>query len=345
MKKTETVKDTKRGLYIHKTYFEKEYIKFHGKKAINAFFKAFPEIRSDWQETFEYMEETGTDFFSDNRLSDGSKNQLPGYAIHFDDDPEGVTYLCVALYEYEEIPETIPELETVEKAHITTGNTKTGIMSVNFLAGNENRTYNGTITDEIRANHPELVNMCGTCNADCPGCYAKAMTRFTDVYMCFAKNTYLALKDPALFVASLEMQLFSNPFTAPRVFRLHDSGDFVSYEYFVMIMDMIRRHPETRFGAYTKRKEFVDRYGAENIPENLSLQCSPWVDSKTGAVICAPIGDLPQFIYDDHTNPELEKLPHCPAVDKDGKRTGVQCINCLHCYTSKKGDRWAVYAH
>lgn len=221
-------------------------------------------------------------------------------------------------------------------AFISTGNEKTGIMSFNLLAGNENHAYNGAIPGKAPE---ELKTVHGSCNCDCPGCYAKKMTRYTACMIHYAENTLFAVTDPAGLVKSIENQLYANPFTAPRVFRLHDSGDFITWEYFTEIMGMIKRHPETRYGAYTKRTEFVERYGLENLPENLSLQCSPWEG------VCEPIGDLPQFIYDDGTNPEYAKLPHCPAVNKDGKRTGVQCINCLHCYTSKRGDKWAVYAH
>ena len=57
------------------------------------------------------------------------------------------------------------------------------------------------------------------------------------------------------------------------------------------------------------------------------------------------IGDLPQFCYDNGSDPELAKLPHCPAVDAHGNRTGVQCINCRHCYNAKRGQRWSIYAH
>lgn len=235
-----------------------------------------------------------------------------------------------------ETPETAKKYTLPETAFISKSNGKTGILSFNMLAGNENHPYNGSIPHDTPE---ELREVHGSCNCDCPGCYAKAMTRYTKCMIHYAENTLLSVADPVRLMESIELQLFNNPLTAPRVFRFHDSGDFITYDYFVAVMDFIKRHPETRFGAYTKRSEFCTRYGLENLPENLSLQCSPWEG------VCEPIGDLPQFIYDDGTNPEYKTLPHCPAVDKNGKRTGVQCINCLHCYTSKRGDKWAVYAH
>jgi len=237
----------------------------------------------------------------------------------------------------EEITETTERTAPKFEAFISYGNTKTGIPSFNLLAGNQSHPYDGTAPHKFDGS--ELRQVCGTCNTDCPGCYAKAMTRYDATFTHYAENTYMVYSDPVALVHSLEAQLYASPVTAPRVFRLHDSGDFATWEYFTEIMAMIRRHPETQYGAYTKRADLVNRYGLENLPDNFSLQCSPWEGH------CEPIGDLPQFIYDDGTHPELARLPHCPAVDKNGKRTGVQCKDCLHCYFSKRGQRWAVYAH
>lgn len=72
---------------------EKEYSKLHGQKAINKFFSTHKEL-DYWKETFEWMLETGTDFFCDNKFADGSKNPDWTYALHFDND-EDFTYICV----------------------------------------------------------------------------------------------------------------------------------------------------------------------------------------------------------------------------------------------------------
>ena len=72
---------------------DKEYSRSHGQKAIDRFFKAHTEL-DYWKETFEWMLETGTDFFSDNKFADGTKNLDWNYALHFIDD-ESFTYICV----------------------------------------------------------------------------------------------------------------------------------------------------------------------------------------------------------------------------------------------------------
>lgn len=224
--------------------------------------------------------------------------------------------------------------------HITKDNSKTGIWSINTLAGGKEHVYNGAgnsaVITALESATGEKCN--GTCTGDCPGCYAKKETRYPDVLINMFENTILARRDPVAFWAMVEKEIY-NGALVPAIFRIHDSGDFFSYEYFAACVDMIKRHPETKFGAYTKEKEIVERYGIDNLPENFSLQCSPWPGH------CDPIGDLPQFCYDNGSNPELAKLPHCPAVDCHGNRTGVQCVNCRHCYNAKRGQKWAVYAH
>lgn len=70
-----------------------EYRRFHGMKAIDHFFKMHPEL-GYWKEQFEWMYETGTDFFCDNRYADGTTNSNWCYALHFDDTSE-FTYICI----------------------------------------------------------------------------------------------------------------------------------------------------------------------------------------------------------------------------------------------------------
>lgn len=226
---------------------------------------------------------------------------------------------------------------------ITHDNSKTGIDSINLLAGPSDATYTGYAPAAVKAcpDYNTLTGTCSSCNGagPCPECYARKLTRYTDTLINYASNTVIAKRDPTDFFRQLEEAEFENPLVAPRVFRLHDSGDFFSFEYFSAAMDFIGRHPETRFGAYTKETETVLKYGIENLPANLSLSDSPWPGH------CEPVDGLPHFYYDDRTNDYIKSLPHCPAVDKNGKRTGVKCAQCLHCYIAKPGDAWAVYKH
>lgn len=228
--------------------------------------------------------------------------------------------------------------------YVSTSNGKTAIPSANLLAGSVGHEYDGSAS-AAGVEERGGVKICGTCSGDCPGCYAKAMTRYTATYEHDFDNTVAVRVNPGLYVASVEALAFSSPLGLA-AFRWHDSGDFcpskdpeINRRYYRAVMECAARHPFTHFGGYTKEAEVVLWYGLDNIPENFCLSCSPWEGH------CDPIGDLPQFIYDDGSNPELDTVAHCPAVDRFGRRTGVTCAECGHCYTAKRGARRAVYAH
>lgn len=72
---------------------EKEYRRFHGQKAIDHFFKSHPELEY-WKEGFEWMLENGKDFFCDDTLADGTRNDAWSFALHFDNTSE-FTYICI----------------------------------------------------------------------------------------------------------------------------------------------------------------------------------------------------------------------------------------------------------
>lgn len=51
--------------------------------ALRRFMKKYPG-HEEWKETFEWMYESGTDFFCDNIFADGTKNPDWCYALHLD---------------------------------------------------------------------------------------------------------------------------------------------------------------------------------------------------------------------------------------------------------------------
>ena len=184
----------------------------------------------------------------------------------------------------------IADLWNVERSRVSYGNGKTGIPSVNLLGGDRETVYGGYIPEPLKE-YVKRNNICGSCSGTCPGCYAMKMTRYPEVIDQMVVNTIEARLNPVRFWELVERELESLPGGFPEVVRIHGSGDFISYDYFVAAMDFVKRHPATRFGAYTKEAETVYRYGVEAVKaiENLSLQCSPWPGH------CEAIGDLPQF--------------------------------------------------
>lgn len=61
--------------------------------AIERFFKKFPAL-SYWKENFEYMAANNIDFFSDNKMSDGTRNRDWAYALHMDINDD-CYYFCI----------------------------------------------------------------------------------------------------------------------------------------------------------------------------------------------------------------------------------------------------------
>lgn len=223
--------------------------------------------------------------------------------------------------------------KTNHTAHISASNSKTGIPSFNLLAGCG--TYDG-YRPHTFDNAPQIA---GTCTHNCAGCYAKKMTRYTGVYFNYYENTLLIRRN----LPSFKHQMYAYFTNYKRdVFRIHDSGDFDTFGYFVAWCEIARAFPRVQFYTYTKRTDLLRKYLEEGraIPSNLTINLSFW------AGVCEDmIEGFPRFEYDDGTRAEVSRLPHCPAVSKDGKRTGVTCSQCKRCAYAKAGNMWAVYPH
>ena len=250
--------------------------------------------------------------------------------------------------------------------HVQNGNRKLGkgIYTVNLVPGS------GRLV--VISSGETLSNVPGTCSGCCEdccarwlrdeagnvvtnkngdkivqggGCYAidDARTYNKTVIPSTGENTMLAIHDPDRYWSELDR--FCN-FNLVAAIRFHSSGEIPNFNYLRRLVDFARRHDCIKIYLYTKRFSWVERYIAENggtyenaFPGNLTVNASIW--HKNYENPCK----LPEFIYDDHTEPELENLPHCPAVDKNGKKTGITCAQCRHCMNAKPGEKMCVYAH
>ena len=221
--------------------------------------------------------------------------------------------------------------------HIVDGNKKVGkgIYCINLLSGDKPLSLNNGI---------QLTNISGTCQGCCESCkkdcYAIRNQKFrstTENLKAWSENTLLAKEFPEQFF--YEIQTFLNRSMICAI-RFHSFGEIPSFEYLLKMIELAENNPFVQFYTYTKRYEWIEQVlKSQDLPRNLVINVSVWHNNYNNPY------NLPEFIYDDHTDPSLENIPHCPAVNKDGHETGFTCATCKRCIFATKGQKTAVYAH
>lgn len=222
-------------------------------------------------------------------------------------------------------------------AHIVDGNQKVGkgIYCINLLSGDEPLTL---------SNGLQLTNISGTCEGCCEhckkSCYAIKNQKFRSTknnLISWSENTLLAKQYTDQFFNDIQSFLNRSMVSA---IRFHSFGEIPSFKYLLKMIELANNNPFVRFYTYTKRYEWIEQLLKEqDLPQNLVINISIWHKNYNN-----PYG-LPEFIYDDHTDPSLANIPHCPAVDKNGNETGVTCATCKRCIFATKGQKTAVYEH
>ena len=140
------------------------------------------------------------------------------------------------------------------KTRISNGNSKLGtIANISLTPG--------------RTCSPEACKTCLT-----GGCYAmKAYRMYKNTKAAWDANTDLALNDLATMEADL-LKYFSG-MNAPRFFRIHVGGDFVTREYTEMWARVAAACPSTNFLAFTKQ---WDNIRGVSFTDNVSIVLSAW---------------------------------------------------------------------
>lgn len=180
------------------------------------------------------------------------------------------------------------------KIHISTGNAKLGkVPNFSLVPG---RTCS--------------AEACKTCLKE--GCYAmKSYRVYPSVKKAWDDNTAAAVENlPAL---EAELTRYFSGMNAPRYFRLHVGGDFVSREYAAMWARVMEKAPHTNFLAFTKQ---FDHIRGVQFPANASIVLSAW----PGCEIPADLRSLYSVAWlDDGTESRIpaDAIP-CPG-------------NCEHC--------------
>lgn len=218
---------------------------------------------------------------------------------------------------------------------ISPSNSKLGnIPNISLLPGSDPLTLkNGTLLTDIQGT-------CIGCDKDCSdSCYAKSFCKLhhNACVPAYGNNTLLARHELQRYFDGIQHYLDDN---IVGVFRYHVAGEIPSYEYLCQMCILAKNNPFTRFYCYTKRFSWIEQYSIENtIPNNMIFLVSIWNGNYSNPL------NFPEFIYDDLSDESLKNIPHCPAFDKDGNKTGMTCAKCKQCFSSKNGSKIAVYAH
>ena len=228
--------------------------------------------------------------------------------------------------------------------HISKGNEKVGqdIYCLNLLPGADHLVLSdGTVLTNVKGS-------CTGCSQYCENdCYAirDGKRHHNSCIIPWAENTLLVRYKLDVFLA--EFVEYCKRMLVPFI-RVHSAGEFMTYEHFKKFADTMRDNPWIYLAyAYTKREKWVNKYIKENhleeyvrkfhrIYQNFVVLISRWNEWRENKYGC------PIFVYDDGSNPDLNRRPHCPAVNKDGTKTGMTCQVCKGC---PNGISRCVYDH
>ena len=265
------------------------------------------------------------------------------------------------------------------RLHLSKGNSKIGdgIWSFSTLPGNaEHMLYlkDGTL----------LTDVPGTCSRFCDGCardgacyaWRDAKLHNNATIPAWADNTvllrsgrlwdelgtFLTLKNGKAEKILMEAHRTggdpdealakAHAAAVVKTFRIHVSGELEDVNQLRRWNLVALAHPEIQFGIYTKNYDALAEYldDGSNFAPNLVVNVSEWHGVAAEFLRKYAWAKLNVFVYDDHTDPEVAKLAHCPAVDAKGhhaKRpdgTPITCDSCGRCYR-KTGQMTAVHAH
>lgn len=238
---------------------------------------------------------------------------------------------------------------TAPALHITAGNSKLGrrCFNISKLPG----------MGQLHYKSGELItNVCGSCPADCKGCYAKRSLRFTSTVKNWAENTLLA-QDPREFFIALRDWCDDHkrkPGQDVAMFRINQSGDVqTGAEWDVYAYIAENYADDFIFYGYTKNwsalREFMSARDWEK-PVNLNIMLSEApgypapADLKEHFPVC--VWDQGQTGGNGETDPRT--LPHCPAVTapcKPGGKGHTTNVTCDKCKLCTRGVSMAIYNH
>ena len=197
------------------------------------------------------------------------------------------------------------------EVHMTTKNAKTGIACLDFA-----------------------FPLC-TCREDAPckaTCYANNHNQTRAVVQgAYYRNFRLMNENIDDLFEQIEYKIKHSGLNMVRFF---DSGDLPSYDFLERMCNMIRKFPDVKFMAFTKKYEIVNDYLNEHtLPDNFNIIFSAWDHTWTfDNPYKLPIAYVD--FKDKRLNPKIPKTAfRCPT---NGKRLGeITCSMCKKCWNKK----------
>jgi len=165
------------------------------------------------------------------------------------------------------------------------------------------------------------IMTCGNCKECKYLCYdVKACIQYKNVIDARIRNTVLLEKDRKEYFDRIEKAIQKRK--SNKYFRWHVAGDIIDLDYFENMVLIAKRHPDFIFWTYTKQynivNTFCEKYGKDEIPNNLKVMFSEW----RGMAMINPF-----------------RFPEFRVVFKDEvKPIGFYCLgNCDKCKENNSG--------
>ena len=170
----------------------------------------------------------------------------------------------------------------------------------------------------------------------CSKCYALERRYLFPAVQRALERRLEALKDPRWADAMVVL------ITGKKHFRWFDSGDLQSDDHLALILEVVRRTPDTMHWLPTREYLVIPRYlrrlpnSVYTQPPNLCIRLSnQWIDGVTGNMEDSgdddiddqvqPLNTLPWSVVKRHR--EYPEGYHCPAHDQ-----GNKCGECRACW-------------
>lgn len=224
--------------------------------------------------------------------------------------------------------------------HVSKGDEKMGpIPFISMPAGEDPIVRSDGVV--LRDFGGSCQNCCSGCKGDC---YAYGIEIYRDLArVAYAENYVLAKYAPDLF-REKAVDWFNK--SNIRCFRWHESGEFFSWEYFVLVCEICAMFPRIQFYTYSRRYAWIRRgQDLGIIPPNFKINVSARPENSLALKKYLP--EFTQFIWDCSNIIGNDSAPvdceHCKAVQFNGRKTGVTCIQCERCIWGNEDT--AVYDH